>query len=115
MPYVRGDDARFLGAPTHKVAINGTWHVLKSLDWNVNGFWLSDTLGYAYPHPGVTELGAQFILNTFLEYRHGEFFYGIGAANLVDHQRYAPQPYAGGSAPIPLMGREVFMKLGFHF
>jgi hypothetical protein len=64
---------------------------------------------------GVGELDPEFILNTFVNYRVGHFSFGIGLANLLDQERFAPQPYNGGSAPLPLKGREVFAKITYRF
>ena len=36
--YVRGDEDRFLAAPAQKITASFNWHVIKNLDWNVNGF-----------------------------------------------------------------------------
>ena len=113
--YARGDEGRFLAAPAHKVSLSGTWHILKTLDWNVNGFWLGERLAYAYPSTGIMGLDPEFVLNTFLNYRFRKFSVGVGVANLLDSERYAPQPYAGGSGPLPLKGREVFAKLQLQF
>ena len=113
--YVRGDEGRFLAAPAHKITASATWHITPSLDWNVNAFWLGERLAYAYPAPGVTALPDEFVLNTFLNYNFKHFSVGIGAANLLDENRFAPQPYAGGSGPMPLKGREIFASLKFKF
>ena len=113
--YVRGDAENFLAAPAHKVTASGTWHINKSLDWNLNGYWIGERLAYAYPAGGVTSLPANFVLNTFVNYKFKHFSLGIGVANLLDQNLYAPQPYNGGSGPLPLMGREFFAKLGFTF
>ena len=113
--YVRGDAGRFLAAPAHKVTLSETWHILKSLDWNLNGFWLSKRLAYASPSDGIAELDPELVLNTFVNYRVRQFSYGVGVVNLLDEERFAPQPYNGGSGPMPLKGREVFARLAFEF
>jgi outer membrane receptor protein involved in Fe transport len=113
--YLRGDSDQFLAAPSHKVTLTETWHITKALDWNISGFWLGDRLAYAYPASGVTSLPDEFILNTFVNYKFKHFSAGLGIANLLDQTRYAPQPYAGGSGPFMLTGREIFAKLGFTF
>ena len=99
----------------HKITVNGTWHITPSLDWNVTGYWLGDRFAYVYPATGVTELADEFILNTFINYQFKHFTAGLGVANLLDQDRYAPQPYAGGTGPLPLKGREFFLKLAFKF
>jgi len=113
--YVQADPGNFLAAPSYKVAANITWHINPKLDWNINGFWLGEMMAYAYPASGPTTLPSEFVLNTFLNYQFQHFSVGIGASNLLDQDRYAPQPYAGGSGPLPLMGREFFAKLTFKF
>jgi outer membrane receptor protein involved in Fe transport len=113
--YLRGGDGSFLAAPAHKVTVTETWHLTKSLDWNLNGFWLGDRMAYAYPASGATELPSEFVLNTFINYKFKHFSTGLGIANLLNETRYAPQPYAGGSGPLPLKGREIFAKLAFSF
>jgi outer membrane receptor protein involved in Fe transport len=114
-PYVRGDSGRFLGAPAHKVAVSSTWHATKQFDVNVNGYWLSSELTYTYPTDALTGLPSEFVLNGYLDYRWEKASVGLGVSNLLDVKRYAPQPYNGGEAPVPLMGRLVFLKLGYRF
>jgi outer membrane receptor protein involved in Fe transport len=114
-PYVRGDSGRFVGSPTHKLSASSTWRPTKKLDVNLNAYWLSSELAYTYPTQNLTELGSQFVANAFLNYRLGKTSIGLGVSNLFDVKRYAPQPYNGGEAPIPLMGRTVFLKLGYRF
>ena len=36
-------------------------------------------------------------------------------ANLLDEERWTAQPYAGGSGPVPLKGREIFARLALSF
>jgi outer membrane receptor protein involved in Fe transport len=55
------------------------------------------------------------MVNGYIDYRWGKTSVGLGVSNLFDVKRYAPQPYNGGGAPIPLMGRTVFLKLGYRF
>jgi outer membrane receptor protein involved in Fe transport len=114
-PYVRGDSGRFLGAPTHKISASTTWHPTKQLDVNLSGYWISSELTYTYPTDALTELPQVFMVNGYLDYRWGNASVGLGVSNLFDVKRYAPQPYNGGEAPIPLMGRTVFLKLGYKF
>jgi outer membrane receptor protein involved in Fe transport len=114
-PYVRGDSGRFLGAPTHKISASSTWHPTKQIDVNLSGYWLSSELAYTYPTDAITELSQQFMVNSYIDYRWGKASVGLGFSNLFDVKRYAPQPYNGGGAPIPLMGRTVFLKLGYRF
>jgi hypothetical protein len=113
--YVRGDSGRFLGSPTHKVAVSSTWHATRQLDANLNGYWLSPELTYTYPTDALTELPSEFVLNGYLDYRWGKVSVGLGVSNLFDVNRYSPQPYNGGEAPVPLRGRLVFLKLGYKY
>jgi outer membrane receptor protein involved in Fe transport len=113
--YVRGDSGRFVGSPTHKISASSTWHPTKQLDVNLNGYWLSSELAYTYPTQSLAELGPQCVVNGFIAYRFGKTSIGLGASNLFDVKRWAPQPYNGGEAPVPLMGRSVFLKLGYKF
>jgi len=113
--YLRGDADHFLAAPAHKITLKETWHILKSLDWNINAFWLGDRMTYTYPGGGISDLDSEFVLNTFINYRFRQFSFGLGVANLLDVNRYAPQPYDGGSGPLRLKGREIFAKLEYKF
>jgi outer membrane receptor protein involved in Fe transport len=113
--YVRGGDGTFVAAPAHKVTGSETWHVTKALDWNVNAYWISAREAYAYPANSVTSLSPNFVLNTFVNYKFKYFSAGLGVANLLDQNLYAPQPYAGGEGPMPLKGREIFARLEFKF
>jgi outer membrane receptor protein involved in Fe transport len=113
--YVRGQEGRFLAAPAHKVSLNETWHIFKGLDWNVNGFWLSERSAYLFPNMGVGELDPEIIFNTFLNYRVHQMTFGVGIANLLDQDRFAPQPYEGNVGPLPLKGREIFAKITYSF
>jgi outer membrane receptor protein involved in Fe transport len=112
-PYVRGDAGRFLAAPAHKLAVSSTWTLTPELDVNLNGFWLSSRL--AYTADGLTDLDPELVANAYLDYHVRQFSVGLGLANAFDTERYAPQPYNGGGAPVPLPGRTVFLKLGWKF
>lgn len=113
--YVRGDAGRFLAAPAHKIVFSGTWRIARPLSWNLNGFWLSKRLAYVYPGDAAYELDTELIINSFLEYRINRYSFGLGVANLLDEDRWAAQPYAGGSGPVPLKGREIFVRLSREF
>jgi outer membrane receptor for ferrienterochelin and colicins len=114
-PYVRADSTHFVGSPSYKFSFGSTWHASRNLSLNVNGYWLSQELAYTAPSGNLTGLPAVVVTNTFVDYSFKHAFVGLGVSNLFNQTPYAPQPYNGGEAPIPLMGRTVFFKLGWKF
>ena len=113
--YVRGGENLFLAAPADKITLSETWHMRSDLDWNVSGFWMSPRKAYLYANEGVGDLPSEFVMNTFLNYHLKSLSYGIGVANIFNVNQWAPQPYNGGSGPLPLKGREVFVRLAYYF
>lgn len=116
VPTWRSGDAQLaLGIPAHKISASATWRILDPLSWNVNGTVTAAQRAYVYGSTTPTDLGATFLLNSFLEYRWKHASLGVGVANLFDQDEAVAQPYAGGAAPLILKGREIFLKLGFQF
>ena len=104
-----------LGIPTHKFSASATWHILDALSWNVNGTFNLGERAFTAASTAPVGLDPVFLLNTFVEYRWRHASLGVGAANLLDMDIPVAQPYNGGVAPLPLKGREIFVKLGFNF
>ena len=114
-PWQSGNFRQSLGIPTHKFSASATWHILDALSWNVNGTLTFGERAYTAASTAPVGLNPVFLLNTFIEYRWQHASLGIGAANLLDMDNPIAQPYDGGAAPLPLKGREIFVKLGFNF
>ena len=103
-----------LALPAHKVSGSGTFHLTKKLDWNLNATY--QTAARAWVYPGQEEwLPAEFTLNTFIERRWKSFECGIGIQNLLDQKILLGQAYNGGAAPLPLLGRNYFVRLTYRF
>lgn len=114
-PALYGDSTRFLAAPTHKISLSETWHVTRNFTWNINSFWLSQRLADGGAGNPAIPVPSEFVLNTFANYTFGHWSYGLGVSNLLNVSRFAPQPYTGGTSPLPLRGREVFGRVRFSF
>ena len=114
-PYVRADDSHFLGAPSDRVTVSGTWHINKRFDWNISGSWLGGLFAYADPSAEITGVPSEFVLNSSVAHRFDRSSVGVGAANLLNSERLAPRPCAGGAAPCPPKGRKIHVKFGFSF
>jgi outer membrane receptor protein involved in Fe transport len=110
-----GNFHQSLGIPTHKITASTTWHIRDNLSWNLTGIYTLGGRAYFYPNTAPAGMNPVFLLNTYIEYRWKHASLGLGAANLLNMDNYAIQPYNGGSAPLPLKGREIFVKLGFSF
>lgn len=113
--YRSGDPDIALGIPAQKVNASLTWHLTDRLDWNLHGTAITGQRAFTESSPTAHELPAEFLLDTFVQYRWGHVSLGVGVANLLDEEQRIAQPFDGGSAPIPLKGREVFAKLGVQF
>ncbi len=105
-----------LGMPSHQFMLSATWHLRKTLDWNFSGTYLGRRGAYFYPYvdaPGI--LKPEALLNTYLEYRWGNYSLGVGVRNLFNETEWIAQSYNGGSGALPLAGRSCFVQAGSKF
>lgn len=77
---------------------------------------MSGQEAFTYPSGTVTTLPVAPIFNLFVAYRPSpNSSVGLGVSNLANKAWYAPQPYNGGEAPLPLPGREFYAKFSITF
>ncbi len=103
-----------LGLPAHKLSFSGSYRLSSHVAWSVDGARSSERRAYVYP--GVERaLPPQTNINTRIEYRTGAVTLAAAIRNLLDESRLAGQPYNGGGAPLPLLGRNFMLTLGYRF
>ncbi len=112
--YGSSENGLNLAQPAHKISASGTLHLTSQLDWNLNGTFSSQARVFAYPG-NETSLSAEVNLNTFVEYHWKNFSVGVGINNLLNENLQVGQAYNGGAAPIPLLGRNYFVRLACNF
>ena len=116
IPFYKSDIGGLnLEQPAHKVSFSGTYHISKSLDLNLNGWYITERRAYLYPYATPAALAPELVLNTMLEYHWKSASIGAGIRNLLDEDLKLGQSYAGGNAPLPLLGRQYFLRLGYQF
>jgi outer membrane receptor protein involved in Fe transport len=122
---VPGQSDRFLGAPSHRASIAGTWQALRWLS-------VSPTLLVLGPRSyfgptaldgtqPVAELPTQVLANLFVRVEDVPvkgLSFGLGLYNIFGVDYRFPQPYhqpTGGYAPLPGLDREVLLRVTYLF
>ncbi len=121
------DDDVFLGAPSHKLTLNGSFRLfdIDGLTLNPSVYWISKRYGYAYDpsQPPDDDFGTQssekrfdpeILANIFLRYQKDGFSFGAGVFDLFDEQHDFVQAYNGGGAPLPAETREFYVKMSYQ-
>jgi len=117
---VAADNRAVLGIPNHKLSLNLGYKLDDSASLNltatlVGGRYacVSDPEKWLCGEP--QKLDVETDLTVFYRQAHKNWHYGIGIANLLDTDvRYA-QPYRGGGAPIPGLGRRLLVNVEYRF
>jgi outer membrane receptor protein involved in Fe transport len=112
--YASSQDEKNLALPSHKVSFLGAYRIRKPLTWSVSGNRISARWAFSYPGT-ESQIDPELNLNTQLEYRSRSLTIGVGVHNLLDEPLVAAQPYNGGGAPLPLLGRNISLTLGCRF
>jgi outer membrane receptor protein involved in Fe transport len=113
--YQTENRSSLLGAPNHKVTASTVWRFSKDWLWNVNASYASERYAYQYETGGLGKLPPEWLVNSYVEYRYKRVSMGLGVANLLNQQRWFPQPYAGSSGPLPGRSREFYARLRAEF
>lgn len=118
---VPGSQSALLGAPNHRVQLNGHVKVWRGLSFNPSATFLSDRSGYARSdgdgNPLIATYGPTLLLNAFVQYKDAGakgLDVGVGAYNLLGSAFAFIQPYNNGHAPLPALGRELLVKLSYQ-
>jgi outer membrane receptor protein involved in Fe transport len=111
--YASSQEGQRLALPSHKVSFLGAYRIRKPLTWSVSGIHSSARLVFAYPGDDV-RFSPELNLNTLLEYRGRAITLGVAVHDLLDEMLVAGQPFDGG-APLPLLGRDVSLTIGYKF
>jgi outer membrane receptor protein involved in Fe transport len=117
---VAADNHAVLGIPNHKLSLNLGYKLDDGASLNLTAILVggryacvSDPEKWLCGEP--QKLDTETDLTVFYRQAHKHWHYGIGIANLLDTDvRYA-QPYRGGGAPIPGLGRRLMVNVGYRF
>jgi len=120
---VPGNESALLGAPQHRIMLNGSLKIFKGFSFNPTIIFMGKRYGYTSydiinDAPVLTEFKPVILANVFLNYR--DLFtkgldLGIGVYDIIDSDLSFIQPYNGGHSPIPTQGREYIVKLSYGF
>jgi outer membrane receptor protein involved in Fe transport len=109
---VPGSNDLLLGFPAHKFTAYGSLVLYKGLRFNPS-FVLTST------RHGVSQsFGPNTVFNLYLLYKDlliSGFDVGVGAFNLTDDAPPFVQPYDGGHAPLPQLGREYLARISYEW
>jgi outer membrane receptor protein involved in Fe transport len=118
---VPGREDVMLGAPAHKASMSGS--VRLAGGYSLGGTAVFQGPSFAYTSADaegnllLSELAPTFTAGLFLQARDLAGVPGLegtlGVHDLLDQRAPVPQPYAGGHTPMPGMGRELLLRLGY--
>ncbi len=116
---VAGHSEATLGIPNHKLTVLGTLDLTETQSINVSG----TIIGPRYACVGDPDfvcgtpkrLNPEYDFTVFYTRKLDKMTYSIGVANLFDSDVDYIEPYMGGSAPIPGLGRSLFLRLAYRF
>ena len=119
---VPGHTESFAGLPTHKATATGTVKILKWLSFSPSVILLGPR--YSFGPLGADGGGTvltqptQLLLNAFVRAENvglRGLDLGLGAYNILGVNMAAAQPYDGGHAPLPILGREFMLRVMYTF
>lgn len=119
---VEGNNKLSLGFPAHKANAVLTVKLPASLVFNTSVKYRSKSYAAElYDSTGVlnyNEVAAGVYINTYLYCKHlfvKGLSVGVGVYDILNTGIYYVQPYAGGHAPLPGIGREFYFKVKYSF
>jgi len=114
------DDGVMLAFPAHKVTVNGSINLWKTLSLNGSAIGISERYGYVTGdgagNPMLGKVDPALLLNAHLLYRDlgwKGLDVGVGGFNLLGQRVPYLQPYNGGHAPLPSSSREIVGRVSY--
>ncbi|MEW5852125.1 MAG: TonB-dependent receptor plug domain-containing protein [Myxococcota bacterium] len=111
-----------LGMPAHKVTANAELRLTRDLSVAPSAIFLSERFTYsgidAEENMVLARLPPVFLLNLYFSWRNAGMRgldVGAGIYNILDSHDPYPQPYDGGHAPYPSLGRELVARISYAF
>jgi outer membrane cobalamin receptor len=111
---VDGNENIFLGSPQNKIALSAGYRILESLSLSTSVNYYSKQYEYDSDNQIIVEYNGSTTLNGFLMYQSNYVNAGIGVNNILNQKSYWLQPYKGYAMPMPLLSREIFIKVTFN-
>jgi len=121
---VGGGGGATLGAPQHKAVFRGSWRPMRQWrHWLLGG--TAIVFGKRYATTGfnnsdqsyvITSLAPRLLLGLSVRYKDlglRGLLVGLTVNDLLDSRDVYAQPYLGGHAPLPGVGRQVMLSLGY--
>lgn len=112
------NDKTFLGSPRHKVTLYGNFKVTEHLSLAPSVISIGSRYGYDYLNQTApTYFKPVTTANLFAHYKLVDYKLtaSLGVNNVADTKYQILSGYAGSSAPINTLGREVVARLGYNF
>ncbi len=117
-----GDKSEALAFPNHKISLNTSFNLTRSLCISPSFTFYSERDGIAAADPNgnyiYKEFPRTFYANVFIE--RDNFFVtglraGIGVYDMFNQKAIYIQPYSSGHAPLPGASREFSVRLNYNF
>ena len=115
--YAASDSSALLGFTRHKVALNSSFALSKSLTLSPSAIYLSERAGY-YTVTDIKNYNAVTLVNIYLSLKDSfakGLALGLGVYNMFNSANYFLQPYDSGHAPLPGGSRELALKAAYEF
>ena len=122
--YEAPDSSVLLGFPKHKVALNSSFALSKSLTLSPSAIYLSERAGYytacnnVFSAADIKNYNAVTLLNIYLSLKDRVakgLTLGFGVYNMFNSPDYFIQPYNSDHAPLPGGSRELALKAAYEF
>jgi hypothetical protein len=118
---VAGGGGATLGAPQHKGVVRASWRPTRHWLFGVTAIGTGSRYAVTGINPAdqtylVTTVGARLLLGLSTRYQDlgiRGLHLGLTVNDLLDSRDVFVQPYRGGHAPLPGVGRQVLLSLGY--
>jgi outer membrane receptor protein involved in Fe transport len=119
--YRASGDGATLGAPQHKGAVRARWRPTSHWLLGATAIWMGSRYAVTGMNTAdqtyiVTAVGPRLLLGLSARYQDlglRGLSLGLVANDLLDSRDVFVQPYRGGHAPLPGVGRQVLLSLGY--
>lgn len=119
---VEGHDNLFLGFPALKLTLNSSVMIGSGFSVSPSLIWASQKYGYAFIDDEenyiLEKYNPSWMLNLYFYHDHlfrTPLKAGFGLYNVLNEKNPILQPYDSGHAPLPILSREILLRLEYHW
>lgn len=112
------DEHAFIGFPRHKITFNSTCSLKPNITLNLSGAYLSKRAIDNNISQVQSRDSQKLLVNAYLNIKPlflPGLSVGLGIYDLGNSRYRFIQPYIGGSAPLPSLGREILLKISYSY